>query len=417
MTTWLLTIGDEILIGQIVDTNSAWMSQKLNEFGFRVVGKSSVGDGATDIKEGVNYALSHADVVITTGGLGPTKDDITKKVLAEMFESEMEFHQETYDTIAAYFERLKRPIIPIMRDQATLPSAAQVLPNKVGSAPGMLFDRAGKVLISLPGVPFEMEHLMSEQVIPELIRRFEPSPIVHRTVLTSMAGESQIAEVLEQFESALPEHIKLAYLPGLGQVRLRLSGYGKERGSVPALTSEVETLAEEMKQLIPQWVFGTEQEVLANVIGQKLKDKGLRLGLAESCTGGYIAHQITLMPGASEWFEGGLVTYSNALKNKQLGVPLAIFESVGAVSSACVEAMALGAIERLGVDVAVSVSGILGPGGGTLEKPVGTVYIGIADAHRSETHLVRVSRDRAKNIQLVGVYALTYLLRFIDKEG
>jgi nicotinamide-nucleotide amidase len=415
MNVWLLTIGDEILIGQIVDTNSAWMSQKLNEYGFRVTGKSSVGDTGAEIREGVTYALSQADVVITTGGLGPTKDDITKKVLAEMYESEMTFHQPTYDTIAAYFERIKRPMQPAMRDQATLPAKATILPNKVGSAPGMVFERDGKTLISLPGVPFEMEHLMSAQVIPMLVERFSPLPIVHRTIMTSMEGESAIAKRLEAFEDALPTHVKLAYLPGLGIVRLRLSAFGTQPDLTDQLQLEVELLKKALVAEIPDLVFGYEDDTLPEVIGRILKGRGQRLGLAESCTGGYIAHQITLVPGASAWYEGGVVSYSNALKNNLLGVPERIFETDGAVSEACVAAMAQGVLQRLGADVAVSVSGILGPDGGTPEKPVGTVYIGIANKDRTETHLVRVNRDRAKNVQLVGVHALTLLLRFLRK--
>jgi nicotinamide-nucleotide amidase len=415
MHIWLLTIGDEILIGQIIDTNSSWMSQKLNEFGFRVVGKSSVGDTGPEILEGVNYALRQADVVITTGGLGPTKDDITKKVLAEMYQSEMVFHQPTYDTIAAYFERLKRPMQPAMRDQSMLPEKALILPNKVGSAPGMLFEGDGKTLISLPGVPFEMEHLMSEQVIPALIKRFKPLPIIHRTVQTSMEGESAIAKRLEDFENALPEHVKLAYLPGLGNVRLRLSAFGTELDNTNKLEQEVELLKKSLVAQIPDLVFGYENDSLPEVIGRILEGRGQRLGLAESCTGGYIAHQITLIPGASAWYEGSVVSYSNELKHKLLGVPLHIFETEGAVSEACVTAMAQGVLTQLGADIAISVSGIIGPTGGSPEKPVGMVYIGIADKNRTETHLVRVNRDRAKNIHLVGVYALTLLLRFLRK--
>ena len=415
MQVWLLTIGDEILIGQIIDTNSAWMSAELNLCGFRVVGKSSVGDTAAEIEEGVRYGLSQAQVVITTGGLGPTKDDITKKVLAEMFQSEMGFHQETYDIIATYFERLQRPVPPSMRDQASLPTKAQILPNRVGAAPAMVFEQNEKLLISLPGVPFEMEHLMKVQVIPFLLARFKPDLIVHRTVLTSMEGESNIATKIEAIESALPPHIKLAYLPGLGEVRLRLSAYGQGSDG-QNLEAEVEAYTREMVSLIPKIVYGYEDEKLPQVIGRILESKKMRLGLAESCTGGFIAHQITSIPGASEWYEGSVVSYSNALKNKILGVPNAIFETEGAVSEACVIAMAEGANRALNTDISVSVSGILGPGGGTPEKPVGTVYIGISDGKRTVTHLVRVNRDREKNIRLVGVYALTYLLRFLRED-
>jgi nicotinamide-nucleotide amidase len=416
MTIWLLTIGDEILIGQIVDTNSAWMSAKLNLHGFKVIGKSSVGDEAAQINEGVHYALSQADVVITTGGLGPTKDDITKKVLAQMFGSEMALHQGTLDTIAAYFTRLQRPLPASSIDQATLPTQALILPNKVGAAPGMLFQKENKYLISLPGVPFEMEHLMNEQVLPALQERFQALPIVHRTILTSMEGESNIALRIEAFENSLPSHIKLAYLPGLGNVRLRLSAFGTNTTSETELTAEVETYKKELVSQIEDLVFGYEDQTLPQVIGSLLMHRDLRLGLAESCTGGYIAHQITQVPGASKWYEGSLVTYSNALKHALLGVPQSILENEGAVSEACVRAMAEGANARLGTDIAVSVSGILGPDGATADKSVGTVYIGIADREKTVSYLVRVNRDRSKNIQLVGVYALTLLYRFLLKK-
>ncbi len=413
MKVWLLTIGDEILIGQITDTNSTWMSTCLNLHGYRVIGKSSVGDTKEAIREGISYALTQADVVITTGGLGPTKDDITKRTLAEMFHSDMSFHQDTYETIAAYFARLNRTMPASMRDQATLPTRAQILPNKVGSAPGMLFEDSGKLIICLPGVPFEMEHLMQEQVIPALSLRYRPLPIVHRTVLTSMEGESAIAKRLEAFEDALPNHIKLAYLPGLGIVKLRLSAFGEDYGTEAKLTEEVEFWKARMIEQVGNLVFGEDRDTLAEVIGKMLLAAGKKLALAESCTGGSIAQQITLIPGASGWFEGGVVSYSNELKNKLLGVPKSIFRKVGAVSPECVAAMAEGARARLGADIALSVSGILGPDGGTPEKPVGTVYIGISDGHRTETYLARVARDRAKNMQLVSVYALTFLFRFL----
>ncbi|MFM7401552.1 MAG: competence/damage-inducible protein A [Bacteroidota bacterium] len=230
MNAHLLTIGDEILIGQIIDTNSAWMSRQLNLIGVSVNGKSSVGDTRSDIIAGIEHALSLADIVIITGGLGPTKDDITKKTLADMFESGMSFHQETYDRISAYFEKVGRPMPPSMKDQATLPDKALILINKVGTAAGMWFVREGKVLVSLPGVPFEMEYLMSNEVLPRLKSKFVSRPIVHRTLLTAGEGESAIARRLEDFEETLPAHIKLAYLPALGQVRLRLTGVWPNAG-------------------------------------------------------------------------------------------------------------------------------------------------------------------------------------------
>lgn len=420
MTAHLLTIGDEILIGQIVDTNSAWMSQQLNLKGIRVTGKSSVGDSPEAIRNGIADAMRQADVVITTGGLGPTKDDVTKKTIADMFGSDMHFNPEVYGRIEAYFAKIGRVMPPTMRDQATLPDKAEVLTNKVGSAPGMWFEEHGKVVVSLPGVPFEMQYLMSEEVLPRLLRRFKSRPIVHRTLLTAGEGESAIARRLEAFEDALPPHIKLAYLPALGQVRLRLTGIW-EGADIPPdaealLTAEVEAQKEALHRLIPDLVFGMENDSLEQVVGRLLLEQQKTIGTAESCTGGYIAHLITLVPGASRYFPGSAVAYSYEMKSKLLGVAPGLLEQHGAVSEIAVRAMAMGARELLGVDVALAVSGIAGPDGGTSDKPVGTVWMAVADADRAVTVKFTFGRDRAKNIQMTGTYGLNFVRKFLLGE-
>lgn len=417
MTAHLLTIGDEILIGQIIDTNSAWMSQQLNLAGIAVTGKSSVGDTRQAILDGIDHALQGAQIVIMTGGLGPTKDDITKKTLADMFQSGMSFHQETYDRIAGYFQKIGRAMPPVMTEQATLPDAAEVLANKVGTAPGMWFDKGEQVLISLPGVPFEMEYLMTHEVLPRLKARFTSRPIVHRTLLTAGEGESNIARRIETFEDTLPEHIKLAYLPALGQVRLRLTGMwpGELVPEAEALlTRELDEKTAELHSLIPDLVYGRETESLPEIIGRKLLAKNWQFGIAESCTGGYVAHQMTLIAGSSGYFRGGVVPYSNEMKMKLLGVKPETLEQHGAVSEAVVREMVSGALNTLEVDVALAISGIAGPGGGTPEKPVGTVWVAVGNREKTVAVKYLFGRDRSKNIQLTGVYALNQVLKFLE---
>ncbi len=416
MTAHLLTIGDEILIGQIVDTNSAWMSQQLNLRGIAVVGKSSVGDTRQAIIDGIEHAATTAQIVIMTGGLGPTKDDITKKTLAEMFDSPMSLHQATHDRIAAYFTKLGREMPPAMLDQATLPERATILANKVGTAPGMWFERGDQVWISLPGVPFEMEYLMTNEVLPRLASRFQSRPIVHRTLLTAGEGESNIARRIEIFEDSLPQHIKLAYLPALGQVRLRLTGMwpGEVTTNAEAmLTAELNAKAADLEALIPDLAFGHEEESLAQVVGKILTEQHKQFATAESCTGGYVAHLITSIPGSSSYFPGGVVSYSYEMKEKLLGVKRETLAQFGAVSQEVVREMSLGALDRFGVDVALSISGIAGPDGGTPDKPVGTVWMAVSDRSRTVVQKHLFGRDRLKNIQLTGTYALNLVRKFL----
>lgn len=419
MTAHLLTIGDEILIGQIVDTNSAWMSRELTRNGIRVAGKSSVADAREAIIEGIELAARHTDAVIMTGGLGPTKDDVTKTTLAEIFDAQMVFHQETYDRIVAYFQKIGRPVSPAMVGQATLPDTATLLPNKVGQAPGMWFERGDKVFVSLPGVPFEMEYLMTHEVIPRLLAKFPIHPIAHRTLNTAGEGESAIALRIKNFEDALPPHIRLAYLPTLGQVRLRLTatweGEVKDDSQV-LLHRELEAKIADLEAIIPDLVFGHEEETLQQVVGKILVEQGKQFGTAESCTGGYVAHLVTSVPGASAYFPGTIVTYSYEMKTKLLGVKPETLTRFGAVSAETVREMALGALGVLGADVAVAISGIAGPDGGTPDKPVGTVWMAVSDRKRTVTAKYLFGRDRLKNIQLTGVYALNLVRKFLLGE-
>ncbi len=417
MDVYLLIIGDEILLGQVIDTNSAWIGQQLSLHGYRVVGKTAVPDARADILAALDAAARRAPVVITTGGLGPTKDDITRGALAEYFDSRLVFHRETYERIAAYFARIGKPLPESARLQATVPEKAILLTNKVGSAPGMWFEREGKVFVSLPGVPFEMQYLMTEEVLPRLQKRFPGSPLVHRTLRTAGEGESTIAKRLEAFEDTLPDHIRLAYLPSLGQVRLRLSGRWPEATVPPdaadRLKTEVEAYAEKLRQLLPDVIYGAEDDTLEQVVGRLLCEQGRTLGCAESCTGGYVSHLITTVPGSSEYFTGSLISYSNEIKQSLLGVRAETLRQFGAVSEQTVLEMARGALEVLKVDIALSVSGIAGPGGGTPEKPVGTVWMAVADRERSVAQKHVFARDRLKNIQLAAVFGLNMVRKFL----
>lgn len=413
MTAHLLTVGDEILIGQIVDTNSSWMAQQLNLIGASVVKKSSVSDDLEAIQAGIREGFAAADVVLMTGGLGPTKDDVTKKAIADFFGVELKFDQPTYDRIVRIFEQFGRTIKESHRIQCFLPSNATILFNKMGTAPGMWFEHKGKVLVSMPGVPYEMKYLMEYEVIPNLQKRFPGRPVAHRTILTVGVGESDIADRIADFEDSLPPHIKLAYLPNLGQVRVRLSGTAED---LAALNQELDEKAKELSDIIPEIIFGYDTEQLEAVIGQMLRKRGLKLGIAESCTGGYLAHRITSIPGSSDYFMGGLVPYTNDLKMKLLDVKSDTLEQFGAVSEQTVIEMVQGALPLLETDIAIAASGIAGPGGGTEEKPVGLVWIAVGNKEKIVTHKILSGKDRDKNIHFAAIMALNVLRQFVTEQ-
>jgi nicotinamide-nucleotide amidase len=417
MRVYLLTIGDEILIGQITDTNSGFMGRLFAQQGFTVVEKGSVGDDPDAIRKGLDHALQQADIVITTGGLGPTKDDVTKKTLADYFDSEMVFHPETFARIEAYFEKIGRKMPPSMQDQATQPLKAAVLVNKVGSAPGLWFDTpSDKIVVAIPGVPWEMEYLMNAEVMPRLLERYPGNPIAHRTLLTAGEGESNIAQRIELFEQGLPPHVKLAYLPALGQVRLRLSGrYDESRTAERQqhLEQELAGYSAELQALLPDLIYGAEEQTMQSVVGDLLRGQHKKICTAESCTGGYVASLLTSVPGASAYFPGSVVTYSYEMKTKLLGVRPETLAKYGAVSRETVIEMVNGALQTLEADIAVAISGIAGPDGGTPEKPVGTVWMAVGDQHRVVTLKQIFGRDRDKNIQLTGVYALNLARKFL----
>lgn len=409
----LLTVGDEILIGQIVDTNSAWMATRLNLIGAEVNHIYTVGDTEQDILDALRQSFQEADVILMTGGLGPTKDDITKKTIAQFFQVPLEFDQGTYDRILKLFERWGRSTTEAHRLQCYMPANAQLLFNKMGTAPGMWFEHQGTVLVSMPGVPYEMKYLMEKAVIPKLKTQFPARPIAHRTILTVGEGESRIADRINGFEEALPANIKLAYLPGLGRVRLRLTGRDKDQSILEKVLNEQ---AQKLKEIIPDLVFGEGQLKLEEAIGQMLLERGLTISTAESCTGGYIAHLLTSISGSSRYFHGSIVAYDNSVKMKLLQVAPTILEKHGAVSEATVKAMTAGALKALGTDLSIAISGIAGPGGGTPEKPVGTVWIAVSNGKQTETYLLKAGKDRIKNIQYAAIYALDQIRKFLLKH-
>ena len=406
MKATIITIGDEILIGQIVDTNSVSIAKYLNAAGIVVHEKLSIGDDRTQIVEAVERALNRSNVVIVTGGLGPTKDDITKKTLAEMFHSELVRNE----TVAAHVERMltSRGIEfnDLNRAQALVPACCTVLFNAHGTAPGMWFERDGRVVVSLPGVPFEMEHLMQDEVMPRLKARFALRQIVHRTMITAGLPESMLATKIEAWENALPPYLKLAYLPNPGAVRLRLSAYEVEGESVGR---EIEQQFETLRKLIPHYVIGYETASMQELVHRILTERRETLATAESCTGGAIAARFTAMPGASAYFLCGVVSYSNESKARVLGVDSADIEQYGAVSEPVARRMAEGARRISGADYAVATTGIAGPTGGSAEKPVGTVWIAVA----TPTHTVAVCKqcgtDRGQIIDRASAFAISLL--------
>lgn len=402
----IMTIGDELLYGQVVDTNSAFMGQELGKIGLRVRQISSVSDRADEIVAALDQARARAQVVLMTGGLGPTKDDLTKHVLARYFGSELVLHEPTLAHVKDLFRRFNRPMPEANTLQAMVPANCEVLHNAVGTAPGMWFEDRGTVFVSMPGVPFEMKRLMTDHVLPRLQARFAIAPIEHLVVMTVGLGESALAEKIAAWETALPPNFRLAYLPSLGGVRLRLTAADDGR---PDLRPRMLALLPALREAIGPYIFAEEETTLEATIGKLLLEKGWQLATAESCTGGAVAQRITAVAGASGYFKGSVVAYDNAIKTALLGVSDNTLAAHGAVSEATVREMAEGARARLGVAVAVATSGIAGPGGGTAEKPVGTIWMACATPTGTVSRQINFDRGRALNIEYATQSALTLL--------
>lgn len=409
MKASIVTIGDEILIGQIVDTNSAWIGKELNEIGIDVVEILSVNDSREGILSGLNRAYENSDLILLTGGLGPTKDDITKTVIAEFLGDELQFNEENYSLIRKMFERRNITITPAHKDQCYLPSSTKLIENKMGTAPGMLFTRGNKTLISMPGVPYEMKYIMEHGVIP-MFEGHSEEVIIHRTIRTVGQGESKISVDIEDIVSKMPSFMKIAYLPSLGQVRLRLTAVGKNRVE---LQNGINNIEANIVERISDLVFGYDDMLLEKALGELAIEKNAQISLAESCTGGHIAHKITSVSGSSAYFKGGVVAYSNEIKQNVLGVSKETIMSHGAVSEETVLSMLSGVLKLTDTNVGAAISGIAGPTGGSPEKPVGTIWIAYGSKEKKETLKLLLGKDRIKNIEYSTTVVLNLLRKFI----
>jgi nicotinamide-nucleotide amidase len=411
----IVTIGDELLIGQTIDTNSAFIARALNKIGVWLKHRVAVGDVREEILEALERESQSSQIIIITGGLGPTADDITKPALCDYFQSKLVVNHGALENVKAIFQKLNRPLIERNLKQAEVPDNCTVLLNRLGTAPGMWFEKDGVVYISLPGVPHEMEGLLEGEVLARLQQHFTLPFILHKTVVTYGKGESEVAELIADFENALPKNIKLAYLPAYGLLKLRLTATGNKK---EVLESELGRQFGILKEKVNNWFVADEDKSLAEVLGDLLKEKKKFVATAESCTGGYIAHLLTERSGSSTTYKGGVVSYANEAKERALDVQHSTLVTHGAVSEETVTEMAQGVLERLNADYAIATSGVMGPDGGTPEKPVGTVWIAVANRKgvKAIKHFVRF--DRKKNIEVTAQYALNLLRLFIkEQEG
>lgn len=402
----LLTIGDEILYGQIVDTNSQWMSVELDKIGIKVVRKTTVGDVESEMLTAFAEAEKRADVILITGGLGPTSDDLTKPCLARYFNCGLAMNEEALAEVTEFFKSRGRELTEINRQQAALPTACIKITNALGTAPGMWFDKGEKVFMSMPGVPHEMKKMMTDLVLPRLAKKYALPVIHHKVIRTIGIGESFLAEKIAEWENTLPPHIKLAYLPSLGEVKLRLTGFGS---SLSQLESETNQLIEKLKERVGQFIYGYGETPIEVVLGETLRTRKLTLSIAESCTGGYLSHLITSVPGSSEYFLGSMIPYAYEIKMRQLGVKPEILEKYGAVSEPTIIEMANIVRAKFSTDIGVATSGIAGPGGATPDKPVGTVWIAYSDKHQTVTKKLQLTKDRMLNIKLASAAVLNLI--------
>ncbi|MEO7801678.1 MAG: CinA family nicotinamide mononucleotide deamidase-related protein [Ginsengibacter sp.] len=410
----IITIGDELLIGQVIDTNSAWIAQELNKAGVAVRRRVAVADDWIEIWNALDAELENADIILITGGLGPTADDITKPLLCKYFGGTLTVNDEALANVKYLFEVVfKRPLIPVNLKQAEVPDVCTVIQNKRGTAPGMWFNKNGKIIISMPGVPHEMKGMMTSTIIPKLLEEFDLPVIVHRTLLTAGVGESFLSENLKEFESNLSKDIKLAYLPSSGMVRLRLSSSGFDKiETIKAIDHKFL----ELQSIITEYIVTVNDEPLAKALGNLLATDNKTMATAESCTGGHIAQLITTNPGSSAYYKGSIISYDNAVKENILKVSAQTLLEHGAVSEQTVKEMLAGVLKVVGADYALAVSGIMGPDGGSSDKPVGTVWIAAGTADKYVTKQFNFRFDRARNIEFTSLNALNLLRKFITGQ-
>ncbi len=409
MKAAILTIGDEIMIGQIVDTNSTWIAAWLDLNGWKVTRKLSVRDEISEIIRGIDLCSEEADLVITTGGLGPTKDDLTKDALCQYYNCKLIWHEETWERVKAILKRINREPSEMHKVQCYMPDKARVIPNDQGSAPGMMFEEGNKILVSVPGVPHEMKHLLSEKII-QLLPKGEA--VEHRFIRTAGEGETVLAEMIKDIESGLPSDIKLAYLPSFSQVTLRLTSYGEGKKEI------MNDLQQQIINRLGELVYSTSLDIsLSKSIGDILRNRNETIGTGESCTGGYLSHLITAVSGSSDYFIGSIVPYAYRMKTSELDVPQEMLWEFGAVSEEVVRSMAEGVRKNLDVTWALATSGIAGPTGGTPQKPVGTIWIACSGPGGTKARLLKLTRDRVSNIEYTSIAALVLLRKMLLEEG
>lgn len=409
----IITIGDELLIGQVIDTNSAWMANALNEAGIWLKRRVAVGDNKEDIVRALEEESNYADIILITGGLGPTADDITKPVLCDHFGGKLVMNEEALENVKKIFARYNRPLLAVNVSQAEVPDVCTVINNAHGTAPGMWFEKDGKVYVSMPGVPHEMKEMMAELVIPKLSNHFTLPFIVSRTLLTAGIGESFLADLIKDVEASLPAEVKLAYLPNYGMVRLRLTAIGTERETIEAT---MDRYFNELRNAVQDYLVVSEDITLPDVVGKLLKMNNQTVATAESCTGGYIAHLLTAKAGASAFYKGSVVSYANEVKENVLKVHSTTLQQAGAVSEETVRAMVAGGLPLLQTDYVIAVSGIMGPDGGSTEKPVGTVWIAVGNKDKTITEKLSLRYNRSRNIEMTANYGLNILRKFILEQ-
>lgn len=406
MIAEIITVGDEILIGQIVDTNSAWMAQQLNAIGIKINRIVSISDNKDEIIKALDDSFSRASLILMTGGLGPTKDDITKHTLAQYFNSRLALNTAVLCHVEDILGAKKVPMNELNVKQAELPVACKVMHNACGTAAGMWFEKEGKVLVSMPGVPFEMIMMMQNEILPKIKSFFKTPAIIHKTLLVHGIAESGLSLLISRWENALPPHMKLAYLPSPGIIRLRISAFGENK---EVLESEVSEQIRALKPLLGAYLFFEGDVSVETVIGNLLLNSNKTLAVAESCTGGNVAHLLTLMPGSSGYFKGGVVAYSNDIKQLMLNVSEKALKESGAVSKQVVEEMATHVAQKFGTDYGIGISGIAGPDGGTIDKPVGTVWIAVYNGGKVISNKFIYGDNRERNITRASISALNML--------
>jgi len=408
----IISVGDELLYGQTLDTNAHWISGELDKVGVKVIRRTTIGDVESEILTAFAEAEKRTDIILITGGLGPTNDDLTKPCLATYFNCKIVLFEDALRDVTQFFASRGRELTELNRKQAELPECCTAVRNTLGTAPGMWFDRGEKVFVSMPGVPHEMKKMMTDTVIPQLLQKYQTPVIRHQIIKTVGIGESFLAEKIASWENALPPHIKLAYLPNLGEVKLRLTAMGQ---SAEALVAELKEWVEKLKPLASTYIYAYNEEPLEVVIGNLLRERKLTLSIAESCTGGYLSHLITSVPGSSEYFLGSMIPYAYEIKMRQLGVKPETLEKHGAVSEPTIIEMANIVRAKFNTDIGVATSGIAGPGGATPEKPVGTVWIAYSDKHQTVTRKLQLSNDRLINIRMSSIAVLNLIRLSLPK--